>query len=265
LDAGKESMNTPKTKYTGDPRHFSEIPQRTQLICNALTEKLITALQDTVFGIYLYGAITFPESDHIVDIDSHVILKKPLSEAEKNEVKRGHKGLVDSFEHLTEDDLDIWYILLGDLHLPAPSHQVITNLYDTAWALHRAHMLAGYCIVLHGPEPLSVFSAPTWSELAISLDSERKSIMKLFKRYPAYCVLNACRLMYSYETKDVVISKKAAAQWAIDRFHAWREVISASIRWYAEDKRDSDKLLLESQTEPFLIFSEKRIDNSKHE
>jgi len=71
--------------------------------------------------------------------------------------------------------------------------------------------------------------------------------------------------MYSYETKDVVISKKAAALWAIDRFHGWREVISASIRWYAEDKRDSDKLLLESQTEPFLMFSEKRIENSMHE
>jgi hypothetical protein len=71
--------------------------------------------------------------------------------------------------------------------------------------------------------------------------------------------------MYSYETKDVVISKRAAAQWTIDRFHAWREVINASIRWYAEDKRDSDKLLLESQTEPFLIFSEKTIENSKHE
>ena len=250
-------MNTPKTKYKGDPRNFDELPQRTRLICNALTEKLVTALQDNIWGIYLYGAVIFPESDHIADIDSHVILKKSLSEVEENKVKNVHKVLSDSFEHLTEDDLDIWYILLGDLHLPAPSHQVIPNLYDRAWALHRAHMLAGYCIVLHGPELLNnVFSAPTWSELTVSLDSEKKSIMKLFKRYPAYCVLNACRLMYSYETKDVVISKKAAAQWAIDRFHAWREVINAAIRWYAGDKRVSNRLLLESQTKPFLIFSE---------
>ena len=253
-----------KSRYIGRPRQFSNLPHETQSLCEAFTQELIISLHNVIRGIYLYGAVIFPESDYIVDFDSHVILNRILSNPEKNEIKNIHYRLVNRFQHLTEDDLDIWYILFSDRQQPAPSHQLNSRLSDTAWALHRAHMLAGYCIVLHGPKPNNIFSAPTWSELEIDLENEKKSIMKLVTKYPAYCILNACRLMYSFETKDVVVSKKAAAQWAKDRYHSWRDVINAAIRLYAKDLRDSDELLLETHAKPFLVFSQIQIENSRH-
>jgi hypothetical protein len=252
-------------QYTGNPKRFCELPQKTQSICNSLTEMLESSLQNIVHGIYLYGAEVFPESDHVVDIDFHVILKKSLSADEKEKVRLIHKSLTDNFQSLSSDDLDGWYILLDDVQLPAPKHQVKPNLSDTAWPLHRAHMRAGYCIVLQGPEPRQVFSAPTWSELVTSLNVEQKFIMEHFAKYPAYCILNACRLMYSYTKRDVVISKRASAEWTIDNFPVWKSLINAALRWYAEDKRDDDRQLFESKTESFLKFANNIIESRKNE
>jgi hypothetical protein len=84
--------------------------------------------------------------------------------------------------------------------------------------------------------------------------------MVLLEQYPTYCVLNACRLMYSYKTKDVVISKKASAEWAMDKFPFWKDVISTSLRWYAEEKGGCDKLLLESRIKPFMTFVKNTIN-----
>jgi len=252
-------------RYTGKPKRFHELPQKTQSICNSLAEMLGASLPDIVYGIYLYGAMVFPESDHVVDIDFHVILKRPLSADEKEKVRLIHEALTNSFPPLSSDDLDGWYILLDDVRLLAPEHQVIPNISDTAWPLHRAHMRAGYCIVLKGPSPRQIFPAPTWSELTISLNAEHAFITEHATKYPAYCILNACRLMYSYTTRDVVISKKASAEWAMDNFPVWKNLINAALRWYGEDKRAVDWQLFESTTDSFLKFANTTIENSKHE
>jgi len=60
-----------------------------------------------------------------------------------------------------------------------PCTWYVRRLRDKAWALHRAQWLAGHCVVLHGPEPADIVSAPTWAE------------------HNAYAVLNACRILRS--------------------------------------------------------------------
>ena len=45
-----------------------------------------------------------------------------------------------------------------------PCTWYVQRLRDKAWALHRAQWLAGHCVVLHGPEPADIVSAPTWAE-----------------------------------------------------------------------------------------------------
>ena len=241
-------------KESGTPRRFNDLPEDVQIVCTGLRDGLKVTLGNNLYGIYLYGAAVFPEMKHIHDIDCHVVLKRPLTAREKSEIQQLHRGLADKYP-VVGDDLDAWYILLGDTQQPSPPrHQVHPDLFDNSWALHHAHMRAGYCIILYGPEPEQVFPAPTWSELVAGLEAEQIFIEKHLSEYPDYCVLNLCRLIYSYRMKDVVISKQAAAEWAIDNLPAWRPLIEAALRSYAGEIDGEDNQLLESETERFYRF-----------
>jgi len=120
-------------------------------------------------------------------------------------------------------------------------------------------MRSDYCIILYGPEPGQVFSEPTWSELVDGLEVSRKNTEKYFTRYPEYCILNFCRLVYSYSTKNVVISKRAASEWVIDRFDVWSYLIEVALRIY-ERAGEEDRRLLESEIERFYLFTRDRIE-----
>lgn len=242
-------------KGSGSPRRFSDLPQDVQTVCTALRDGLKAALGSNLYGIYLYGAVVFPEMKHIHDIDCHVIVKRPLTVRENEEVRKLHKELADEYP-VVGDDLDAWYILLDDAQQASPPrHQVYPDLFDNSWALHHAHIRAGYCIVLYGPEPEQVFPAPTWSELMAGLEAERMYIERHISVYPDYCVLNLCRLIYSNSMKEVVISKHTAAEWALDNLTTWRLLIEAALRSYAGEMREEDKRLFESETERFYQFA----------
>ena len=242
-------------KDSGGPRSFSDLPQDIRTVCTALREGLKAALNENLYGIYLYGAMVFPETTDIQDIDFHTVIRRPLTVRETAEIRHLHKELVDGHP-IVGDDLDGWYILLDDAQqVSPPGHQVYPDLFDNSWALHRAHIRAGYCIVLYGSAPEQVFPVPTWLELMAGLEAERIYIEKHLSVYPDYCVLNLCRLLYSYRTKDVVVSKQTAAEWALDNYAGWRPLIEAALRSYARETREEDVRLLESETEWFHQFA----------
>jgi hypothetical protein len=52
---------------------------------------------------------------------------------------------------------------------------------------------------------------------------------------PSYAVLNACRLFYSFATRNVVISKKGAAMWAKEYLEPeWHPLIDEALSGYAQ-------------------------------
>jgi hypothetical protein len=244
-------------KYSsGGPRSFEELPRDIQAVCITLLEGLKAALSENLYGIYLYGAMVFPETKHILDIDFHAIVKRPLTVRETDEIQHLYKELAEKFPPLGAE-LDGRYILLDDARQVSPPKLQMFHpeLFDDSWTLHRAHIRAGYCIVLYGPEPEQVFPAPTWSELLAGLEVERMYIERHLSVYPDYCVLNLCRLLYSYRSKNVVISKQTAAEWVLDNFTTWKPLVEAALRSYAGEMREEDKRLLESETERFYQFA----------
>ena len=64
-------------------------PAYIQELCQAFLHGLRAALGDKLYGVYLYGAVAFPETVHTADIDFHVNLKGPLTEEQ-------HAALVDN-------------------------------------------------------------------------------------------------------------------------------------------------------------------------
>ena len=65
-------------------------------------------------------------------------------------------------------------------------------------------------------------------------------------------MLNACRVLYSVRTRDVVISKYQAAQWGIAELPNWSGVFEAAVRSYTSSDTTSDRRLLAEQRAAFV-------------
>jgi hypothetical protein len=73
--------------------HVDELTQ-------TLLEGLKTTLAGKLYGAYLYGAIAFPDTDTIHDIDFHVILTETLNERERHDLNGLHAALGEKYPTL---------------------------------------------------------------------------------------------------------------------------------------------------------------------
>jgi len=241
---------------------FRELPSKVQDICNGLVDGLKEILGRKMYGIYMYGAAVFPDSGPVTDIDCHVILNEPLDDRNREAVFRLYSRLKKDYPPLGQE-LDIWYILFGDAQkAELPTNQLKTNMSDEWWALHRAHVRAGRYITLFGPEPDDIFPTPSWEDITLALDYELEYIKNNLK-YPAYCTLNLCRIMYSFSKRDVVVSKRFSGLWAIEKFPEWVDMIRAALRTYEGKDTNADKSLLQADLGRFLEFSLRCIDKNR--
>jgi len=238
------------------------VPHDIQDLGAALVQGLTATLGHKLDGVYLYGAVAFFEGGATGDVDFHVILREPLTEGEKAALRALHDELARDYPPLGVD-MDGYYILLADARRTSPpEHQFLPGVFDKSWALHRAHIRAGRCIVLYGPDPKGIYPPATWPELEQALQGELDYVRRHLTEYPAYCVLNLCRLMYSYQTQDVVTSKRASAAWADGALPQWQALVEAAIKTYDQQATSEDRALLESEVEHFFGFALDRIQES---
>jgi hypothetical protein len=135
-------------------------------------------------------------------------------------------------------------------------------LHTKSWALHCAHIRAGRYITLYGPEPAGIFPDPSWPEISAALDHEMRFIEENLK-HPAYCVLNLCRIIYSFRERDVVVSKRFGGDWASARFPQWAPLVQAAIRSYEGTGMPGDEEFLSSEVGCFLEFASERIQTER--
>lgn len=186
------------------------ISQQVSIIGQAFVKGLKDILGKKLYGVYIYGASAFPDTLPTRDIDFHVILDSELTDEERLQLAKLHKSLAQKHPPLG-GEFDGYYILLKDaLRKTPPKSQMWKQATDNSWALHREHILAGRHIILYGPEPKEIYPPATWAELETSLYGELDYIEKHLRDYPDYCILNLCRLIYSFKTRDVVVSKAQA-------------------------------------------------------
>ncbi|NLG27143.1 MAG: DUF4111 domain-containing protein [Chloroflexi bacterium] len=216
-------------------------------IARAFAAGLTRILGAKLYGVYLYGAAAFPDVFPTGDIDYHVILRAPLSAPERVELEALHRALAAQYPPLG-GELDGYYVLLSDAQgTQPPRSEMWAHAVDESWALHRAHIRAGRCIVLYGPDPSTIYPPATWPEIERALRSEWAFVVRNLEQYPAYCILNLCRLIYSYQTRDVVVSKAFAARWAEAALPEWRGLVAAACRFYAGEATLEDERLMRAE------------------
>lgn len=231
-------------------------------ICTDFTKGLRDILGDNLYGVYIYGAAVFPDTLPLGDIDFHVILKNNISEAEKKQIETFHEKLAKLYPPLG-GELDGFYILLEDVNKEAPpKSQLWNHAIDESWALHREHVLAGRCIVFFGPEPDKVYKHATWPELNVALHKELDYAKKYLMVYPDFCFLNLCRLIYSFETKEVVVSKAQAASWGIENLPEWRKYLELALKSYEKQATPEDRQFILDGIKEFFEFAGSRIEKA---
>jgi Aminoglycoside adenylyltransferase, C-terminal domain len=242
-----------------------DIPEPIRAFCSTFLAGLTGVLRHKLFAVYLYGAWAFPEGKAKGDVDLYVILRESLSEVERSGIENLHRAVALGFPSLVGESPDAWYILVEDAcGMSPPKHQLAEGLLDESWALHRAHMRAGRCIILFGPDPRELLSEPHWRELDVALQSELHYVAAHLADYPAYCILNLCRLMYSYQTGDVVVSKVASALWAAEMFPDRGPCIEAALHAYDRAASEGEQCLVASEASPFFEFAHARISTIRH-
>ena len=239
------------------------LPAEIQDLCQAFLLGLNQILGEKLLGVYLYGALAFPDGGLLGDLDFHVILHASLDVQEKSRIQALHAALAQDFPPLGAE-LDGYYVLLEDTRrvTPAPD-QLRTGLQDYSWALECAHIRRGRFFALQGPDPLQVYPEVAWPTLELALSGEMDFVTENISRYPAFSVLNLCRLMYSYATRDVVVSKRFSGRWASAEFPGWATLIEAAKNTYDRKATTADQQLLNSMVAQFYAFACDQIEQSK--
>lgn len=231
-----------------------------EIILSKFTTGLQNILGDKLQAAYVFGAVAFNDSLPTGDIDFHVILKDHLTDTEKQELNALHQKLARKYPPLG-GELDGYYILLEDAKksLP-PQSEMWQHATDHAWALHREHVRAGRYIKLYGEDPGQIYPPSTWPEIEEALCDEVRYIKKHLSQYPDYCILNLCRLLYSFQTRNVVISKAKASEWSFEALPEWKWLVELARKSYEHRATAQDRQRMLAEVENFFGFITSKID-----
>jgi len=196
------------------------------IISRGFVHDVVEVLGDKLDGIYAYGSIVFDGFGR--DIDCHLVLRLAPTGNEKARLNAIHAKY-----KLFCCEVDAHYIMLKDARnsLP-PKSYLLSNTKDEAWALHCAHIRSGCYVTLYGQEPIpALFPSPDWRNIVSALDYEIRYIEKNGDQY-AYCILNLCRIIYSFISRNVAVSKRFSGLWACRHFPEWAGLIHAAMASY---------------------------------
>ena len=246
---------------------FEDVPAVARTAWTRLRDELLSILGDELVAIWAYGSVLGSDRPRRpADLDTHVILERRPDAQTAQRIERGARPIAAE----ARVEWDTWFITLEDACQPGhPPHAFREGRRDTAWALHRAHWLAGRVVHVYGQEPAQIVPRPTWPEIEVDLDRELEHIERHVvegDRDPyeaAYAILNGSRILHSVETRNVVLSKREAGTWVLEYLpERWHPAVAAALRAYDERATPADVELLASEMAHFIATVRERLPAS---
>jgi hypothetical protein len=243
---------------------LDEIPEVARIAWVRLRDELRAILGSNLAAMWAHGGTTFPDRPRRPgDLDAHVVLERSPDAPSSQSIQDAHERI--GAEHGV--DWDTWYVLAADARRSdSPPHAFLAGRRDTAWALHRAHWLAGRYVHLYGLKPGTIVPAPTWAELELDLRRELEHLERHVAERETdpneatYAIFNGSRILHGVETGDVVISKRSAGAWALEHLPPrWHAAIHAAGRAYDAQATPEDAELLSAAMAPFVAMVRQRL------
>lgn len=243
---------------------LADLPGVAQDAWTRLRDDLKAMLGGDLVAIWAYGStIGSDRPRRLADLDTHVILRRrPDAQAAQGITDAG-----DAIAAAAGVEWDNWFIALDDARRAAhPPHAFLEGRCDTAWALHRAHWLAGRFVHISGPPPDEIVPSPSWPEIEVDLDRELEHIERHVHEgdtdpyESSYAILSGSRVLHTVETHNPVLSKREAGTWALDHLpDRWHPAIRAALRAYDEQATPADVELLRAEMAPFVAMVRGRV------
>jgi Domain of unknown function (DUF4111) len=243
---------------------LQQLPVAARTAWLRLRDEVQAILGHDLVAIWAYGSTTAIEGPpRSADLDTYVIVRGRPDEATAARLEGAQAAITQE----TGADWDLWYVLEDDARRPeAPRHAYREERRDTAWAINRAHWLAGRYAHVYGAEPAEIVPPPAWPELEVDLDRELEHIERHVVEgdtdpYEAtYAVLNGSRILRAVETHDVAISKRAAGRWGLEHLPArWHPALEAAGRAYDGAATPEDVELLAREMAAFVAMVRERL------
>jgi hypothetical protein len=243
----------------GSAASLDALPEVARTAWTRLRDQLRAIIGEDLVAMWAHGGTTFAEGPpRPADLDTYVIVARPPDERAVQRIEAAQDAIADELGV----EWDSWYVLADDARRPeAPRHAYREGKRDTAWAINRAHWLAGRYIHLHGMEPADLVPQPGSDALEIDLSRELEHVERHVVEgdtdpYEAtYAFLNGSRILHALETGDVAISKRAAGAWALEHLPArWHPVLHAAVRAYDRQATPDDNALLAAEMGPFVAM-----------
>jgi hypothetical protein len=243
---------------------LEEIPQVARIAWVRLCDELQAILGNDLVALWAHGGTTFPDLPRRTgDLDTYAVVDHPPDEQTVRRIEGAHATIA------REEgvDWDAWYVLADDAHRSEiPRHAFRPGRRDTSWAIHRAHWLAGRYMHLYGREPGEIVPAPTCAELEVDLRRELEHLERHVVEgdndpfEATYAIFNGSRILHAVETGNVVISKRSAGAWSLEKLPGrWHAAIRAAGRAYDGKATASDAELLRTAMAPFVAMVRKRL------
>src|SRR5438094_692487 len=246
---------------------LNSLPPGIHRLVEGYREGLLTSLGTNLAGAYLHGSIAFPEFEPGAgDIDFYVVTRQSLNSREIKGLDRLHRALAAKFEFGSK--LDGYYVPYASVRRRASPKNLVYGAHgrihrggsDDAWAIHREHFARSAYIRLYGPKASRVFSRPNWPEIRGALYRQLVYARKIIDSDPWWSVLNLCRLVYTFKTESVAVSKLGAARWAMKKLSSrWKPVIRSAVKRYKRTADRRDLTILRKDARKFLGFASVRV------
>jgi hypothetical protein len=243
---------------------LDEIPEVARTGWIRLRDELREILGDDLVALWAHGGTTFPDRPRRSgDLDTHAVLEHPPDEQTWRSIDEAHAVI----GREVGVDWDAWYVLADDARRrESPRHAFRHGRLDTAWAIHRAHWHAGQYVHLYGREPDRIVPVSTWAEIEVGLQGELEHLERHVAEgdddpfEATYAIFNGSRILHALETGNVVLSKRSAGAWALERLpRRWHWAIHAAGRAYDGKATPEDAEVLRAATAPFVAMVRTRL------
>lgn len=242
-------------------------------VLNDFVKAVNDLLGNNIFGIYLFGSLTYNDfNPKRSDIDLSVLVKNPLTPVEGDKVKNLHLELEEKYP-LWKERIECSYTplaLFDNNHPPKEPRPYYGGGVFYFEAPYGNEWLINYYLLYHKSITLKGADFKDLVKPIDIKDVQKASINDLFKEwepkindrewlsnshYQSYLVLNLCRILYTVK-QNLVCSKTVSSNWVKDDYAPqWKDLIDEADSWeYGIQMKRQDEVI------KFIEFT---IDNIK--